>query len=183
VQRAEDEATAANDAFLQSQSSVDALRYGQAIAVNGFVFPVAGPHAYTDTFGAPRMPGTPYAHKHQGNDIFAALGTPLVACERGVVININTDFLGGQGLWVVGLSGTRYYYAHLSAYAAGLHNNQVVEAGDVIGYVGDTGNAKGGAMHLHFEIHPNGGPAIDPYPLLKAADDAAAAAATAASPG
>lgn len=177
VQDAEVEAAAANEAFTQSQVSVNDLRSGQAIAVNGFVFPVAGPHAFTDTFGAPRMPGTPYAHKHQGNDIFAPLGTPLVACERGVVFHINTDFLGGQGLWVVGESGTRYYYAHLSAYAPGLHEDQVVEAGDLVGFVGDTGNARGGPMHLHFEIHPNGGPAIDPYPLLKAADDAAHAAA------
>ena len=181
VQSAQSEASAANDAFTQSQSSVDALRYGQAIAVNGFVFPVAGPHSFTDTFGAPRMPGTPFAHKHQGNDIFADLGTPLVACERGVVFHMSTDFLGGLGLWVVGESGTRYYYAHLSQFAAGLHDGQVVEGGDLVGYVGDTGNAKGGAMHLHFEIHPNGGPAIDPYALLKAADDAAQAAGVARS--
>lgn len=182
VSSAQAEAAAAAGVHLEFQTVVDSLRAGAVIAVNGFVFPVAAPHSFTDTFGAPRMPGTQYAHKHQGNDVFAAYGSPLVACERGVIVRVSVDLLGGVGLWIAGESGTRYYYAHLSAYAAELHNGQVVDAGDLVGFVGNSGNAATTPSHLHFEIHPNGGPAIDPYALLKAADDAAQAAANATTP-
>jgi peptidoglycan LD-endopeptidase LytH len=68
---------------------------------------------------------------------------------------------------VKGESGTYYYYAHLAAFADGMHEGKVVDAGDLVGYVGDTGNAKGGAPHLHFEIRPGGGAPVNPYPLLQ----------------
>lgn len=152
---------------------VAAAKAGGVAALGGFVFPVAGPHSFADTFGAPRMFGTPYAHLHQGNDIFAAQGTPLVACERGVLIRVGTDTLGGTKLWLVGASGTRYYYAHLSGYAPEVTEGLVVNAGQVVGFVGNTGNALTTPAHLHFEIHPNGGAAVDPYPILKAVDEAA----------
>ncbi|WP_217550886.1 M23 family metallopeptidase, partial [Pantoea sp. GbtcB22] len=76
--------------------------------------------------------------------------------------------LGGQQLWLKGESGTSYYYAHLSAYAPDLKVGQLVDAGTLVGLVGHTGDAYG--PHLHFEVHPGGGPAIDPYPILVAAD-------------
>jgi murein DD-endopeptidase MepM/ murein hydrolase activator NlpD len=136
------------------------------------VFPVAGPHSYSDTFGAPRMFGTSYAHLHQGTDIFASSGTPLVAVERGVVFSMGSDVLGGTKLWLQGASGTKYYYAHLSAFAEGMASGTVVSAGDVVGFVGNTGNAATTPAHCHFEVHPNGGPAVNPYPLLKIVDDA-----------
>jgi murein DD-endopeptidase MepM/ murein hydrolase activator NlpD len=144
---------------------------GSEIVISGFVFPVGDPHAFGDSFGAPRMMGTGYEHAHQGTDIMAPAGTPLLAVERGIITEMGTDVLGGTKLWLKGESGTYYYYAHLSAFAEGLTNGALVEAGDIVGLVGDTGNAKGGAPHLHFEIHPDGGVAVNPYPLLKVIDD------------
>lgn len=141
---------------------------GQAIAVGGFVFPVGAPFNFASTFGAPRMVGTPYEHTHQGTDIFATEGTPLYATARGVIARKAVAVLGGNKLWLVAADGTQYYYAHLTSYADGIEDGTVVEAGQVIGYVGDTGNAKGTPPHVHFEIHPGGGPAFDPYPILDA---------------
>lgn len=166
----------ADAALVAKQVQAAAAKAGGTAAAAGFTFPVGGPHSYSDTFGAARMFGTPYAHLHQGTDIFAASGTPLLACERGVVTRMGTDRLGGTKLWIVGASGTRYYYAHLSAFAPGLVDGAVVNPGDVVGFVGNTGNALTTPAHLHFEVHPDGGPAINPYPLLRAFDDAATAA-------
>ena len=138
------------------------------VAISGFAFPVAEPHNFISSFGFPRSGG----RLHQGNDIFAPYGTPLFACERGIVTRMGTDSLGGIKLWITGESGTSYYYAHLSAFALGVVDGTIVEPGTVVGFVGNTGNAITTPPHLHFEIHPNGGPAIDPYPILKAADEA-----------
>ena len=153
-------------ATLQEQLSF--VLSGQAIALGGFVFPVGAPFNFASTFGAPRMTGTKYEHTHQGNDIFAPGGTPLYATSRGVIARKAVAVLGGNKLWLVAADGTQYYYAHLSAYADGVEDGAVVEAGQVLGYVGDTGNARGTPPHLHFEIHPAGGAAIDPYPILDA---------------
>ena len=146
--------------------TLQVLEAGSQIVITGFVFPVADPHTFSSTFGAPRSGG----RTHEGADIFAPRWTPLVAAERGVIDNVGTGTLGGTKLWVIGESGTQYYYAHLQAYADGVTDGTLVEAGDVIGYTGDTGNAVGTPTHLHFEIHPGGGDAIDPYPLLHAVD-------------
>jgi murein DD-endopeptidase MepM/ murein hydrolase activator NlpD len=162
----------ADSQLLAKQIQLAAVRAGSNVVGGGFVFPIAGPHSFSDTFGAPRMFGTAYAHLHQGTDVFAASGTPLVAVERGVLIQIGSDVLGGTKLWLVGASGTRYYYAHLSAFAEGVAEGKVVAAGDVVGFVGNTGNAATTPAHLHFEVHPNGGPAVNPYPLLRIVDDA-----------
>jgi murein DD-endopeptidase MepM/ murein hydrolase activator NlpD len=162
----------ADSALLAKQIQVAAVKAGGAVIGGGFVFPVGGAHSFSDTFGAPRMFGTAYAHLHQGTDIFASSGTPLLAVERGVVIQMGSDVLGGTKLWLVGASGTRYYYAHLSAFAEGMSENTLVKAGDVVGFVGNTGNAATTPAHLHFEVHPGGGPAVNPYPLLKIVDDA-----------
>ncbi|HUP86019.1 MAG TPA: peptidoglycan DD-metalloendopeptidase family protein [Acidimicrobiales bacterium] len=162
----------ADSQLLAKQIQLAAVRAGSNVVGGGFVFPVGGAHSFSDTFGAPRMFGTSYAHLHQGTDIFAASGTPLLAVERGVLISIGSDVLGGTKLWLVGASGTRYYYAHLSAFAEGVADGKVVSAGDVVGFVGNTGNAATTPAHCHFEVHPNGGPAVNPYPLLKIVDDA-----------
>lgn len=146
--------------------TLEVVEAGSDIVISGFVFPVADPHTFSSTFGAPRSGG----RTHQGADIFAPMGTPLVASERGIIDNMGTGSLGGIKLWLVGESGTEYYYAHLIAYADGITDGRLVEAGDVIGYVGNTGNAISTPPHLHYEIHPGGGDAIDPYPLLHAVD-------------
>ena len=141
---------------------------GGNVVIHGFVFPVAKPHTFSEDFGDPRLPGTPFAHFHQGCDVVAAEGTELYAAERGVITQISGSTLGGNGLWLKGESGTAYYYAHLSAYEPRLRVGQVVNAGDLVGFVGHTGDAYG--PHLHFEVHPGGGIAIDPYPILVAAE-------------
>lgn len=157
-----------NEALIKIQASFDAASQGLAIAVNGWVFPVQPPFSFVDTFGAPRMFGTKYAHSHQGIDIFAPSGAPLRAVSRGVIARKGQAVLGGNKLWLVAADGTQYYYAHLSAFVEGVDDGTVVEAGQVIGFVGNTGNAITTPAHLHFEIHPGGGPAINPFPTLDA---------------
>lgn len=139
--------------------------YAAAVKIDGFVFPVGGPHAYTDNFGDYRSGG----RTHQGIDIFALRGTPAVAAMDGTIITAGTQSLGGIVLRLRGKDGSVYSYAHLNGYASGISEGVSVKAGQTIGYVGSTGNAEGGAPHLHFEIHPGGGPAIDPYAILRGA--------------
>jgi murein DD-endopeptidase MepM/ murein hydrolase activator NlpD len=144
---------------------------GSEIVIKGFVFPVGEPYSFIDSWGYPRMVGTEYEHGHQGVDIMAPFDTPLYAVERGIVTRLGTDVLGGTKLWLKGQSGTYYYYAHLKSYAEGMGEGTLVDAGDVVGFVGDTGNAQGGAPHLHFQVHPNGGEPVNPYGLLRVVAD------------
>jgi murein DD-endopeptidase MepM/ murein hydrolase activator NlpD len=161
----------ARRANVVAQYDLAVLAAGSDIVIRGFVFPVGEPYSFGDSFGAPRMMGTEYEHAHQGTDILAPTGTPLFAAERGLVARMGVDVLGGTKLWIKGESGTYYYYAHLSAFAEGIHDGQLVEPGEIVGYVGDTGNARGGPPHLHFQVHPHGGAAVNPYPLLKVVSD------------
>jgi septal ring factor EnvC (AmiA/AmiB activator) len=128
--------------------------------VNGLYFPVAGPHSYVNDWGAPRSVG----RTHKGCDVMANYGTPCVAITSGRVVQRSG---GNAGLYIFlyGDNGHLYYYMHLQGFAA----SGRVSAGQVIGYVGDTGNARG-CPHLHFEFHPNGGGPVNPYPLLVAID-------------
>ena len=121
--------------------------------------PVAGPRAFADTWGAARSGG----RTHQGVDLISPAGTPLVAMESGR-IEFRSNKLGGLTLRLYGNSGTRYYYAHLSRYEGG---NRTVNKGDVVGYIGRTGNTT--TNHLHLQIHPGGGQPINPYPITRAA--------------
>ena len=130
----------------------------------GFTFPVYGAHDYTDTFGAARA-DTGF---HEGNDIFAAAGTPIVAVTSGTLNRVGTLKVSGNRLWVKSDRGDSFFYAHLSAFAADDHNGLRVKAGQVIGFVGSTGDAEKTPPHLHFEVHPGDGPAVDPYPFLRA---------------
>jgi murein DD-endopeptidase MepM/ murein hydrolase activator NlpD len=149
----------------------------------GYVFPVYGPASFGDSFGAPR-PNVPGGW-HHGEDIFARAGTPLLAVADGTLHTIGFNKIGGFRLWLRDTSGNEFYYAHLSAYSPLAVEGRRVEAGDVVGFVGDTGDADGGTPHLHFEIHPAAmaglgyDGVVAPYPILLAwrrADDVSFAA-------
>jgi murein DD-endopeptidase MepM/ murein hydrolase activator NlpD len=135
-----------------------------------YVFPVYGPSSYIDTFGAARSDVT----YHHGDDIFGQLGQPLVACADGTVFSVGWNKIGGNRLWIVDAEGNQFYYAHLSAFATTAVNGAHVKAGQVVGFMGHTGDAEGTPVHLHFEIHPvsllylgyDG--AVDPTPYLDA---------------
>ena len=124
----------------------------------GMACPVAGPRSFADTWGAPRSGG----RSHEGVDMMAPGGTPLVAVEAGSA-TFKSNRLGGNAVWITGSSGTKYYYAHLSSWEG---SSRTVSQGEVIGYVGSTGNTS--VNHLHFEVHPNGGRAVNPYPYVRA---------------
>lgn len=137
----------------------------------GFAFPVQAPYSYVDSWGAPRMVGTEYYHRHEGTDVFALRGTPVVAVVDGVVERVGTAVLGGIKLWLRSPDdGWTYFYAHLSGYAPGIQDGLRVRKGEVVGYVGDTGNARGTPPHLHFEAHVPAGRATNPYPILRRVD-------------
>jgi murein DD-endopeptidase MepM/ murein hydrolase activator NlpD len=145
-----------------SRQRIRVSREGSFSLRGGFIFPVAGPHAYSNDWGDPRDGG----RRHQGNDIFALRGTPVVAVVSGSV-RAHRSGNAGKMLYLYGSDGNTYEYMHLDGFAV---SEGSVSAGQVIGYVGSTGNARGGSPHLHFEIHPGGGGPINPYSILRAAE-------------
>ena len=138
----------------------------------GYVFPVYGDSSFSDTYGAAR--GDVSGGWHHGDDIFAPLGAPLLAVAHGTVFSVGWNKVGGWRLWLRDDQGWEYYYAHLSAYSPLAVNGAVVNAGDVLGFVGNTGDAEGTPYHLHFEVHPVGllglgyDGAVDPTKYLDA---------------
>jgi murein DD-endopeptidase MepM/ murein hydrolase activator NlpD len=143
------------------------IREGQRLIIPGqqWLCPVRGgagvPVSTVHNYEAPR----PGGRKHQGNDIFAPAGTPIVAPVGGSLRHVRGN-IGGNAFYLAGDDGTTYYGAHMDSYVASPGR---VGAGNVIGRVGSTGNAAGLSPHLHFEAHPNGGAAVDPWPLLSRA--------------
>ena len=116
----------------------------------GYVFPVYGPASFVDTFGA----GRAVVGWHHGEDIFAPMGAPVLAVARGALFSVGWNDIGGLRLWLRDDQGNEFYYAHLSAYSPLAIDGARVEPGDVIGFVGNSGDAETTPPHLHFEIHP-----------------------------
>ena len=133
---------------------------GPAFIAGGgsWMCPVQGPRAFTNDWGDPRSGG----RRHQGTDILAPRGTPVVASVSGSVRGHNSS-LGGISYYLQGDDGNEYFGTHLDSLSGASGR---VSQGTVVGYVGNTGNARGGPTHLHFEIHPGGGRAVNPYPTL-----------------
>ena len=146
------------------------LRVHPKLTAGHYVFPVYGPSSYVDTFGAARAD----VSYHHGDDIFGQLGQPLLAVADGTIFSVGWNKIGGNRLWLLDKQGNQFYYAHLSAFSTAAVNGAEVKAGQVVGFMGNTGDAEGTPPHLHFEIHPvsflylgyDG--AVDPTPYLDA---------------
>ncbi|GMQ85157.1 MAG: hypothetical protein BMS9Abin07_0722 [Acidimicrobiia bacterium] len=129
-------------------------------STSGVICPVAGSSWFIDTWGAPRSGG----RTHKGVDMAATYGTNLVAMNSGKV-RLNWNSLGGRQVYIYSGDGNFYYYAHLSGYAPGLANGQRVSKGQLLGYVGTTGNATASVLHLGLGLI--GGALVNPYPTVR----------------
>lgn len=134
------------------------------VVTDGKTCPVNAATSYTDSWGSPRSGG----RSHEGVDMMAARGAPLVAIESGTVTRTSDSSLGGISIYLTGASGNRYYYAHLDSLADGIAGGTSVSVGDLVGLNGSSGNASYAAPHLHFQYAPPGGDWVNPYPLVKA---------------
>lgn len=137
-------------------------RASGSVQVGSFICPFTpGRTQFTNSWGAPRSGG----RGHRGTDMFAPWNEPMYAVAAGTVY-IRSGGLGGKVVWLTANNGVAYYYAHLNDW--NVSNGQRVSQGQTIGFNGDSGNARGGRPHLHFEIHPGGrgSPAVNPYPTL-----------------
>ena len=118
-----------------------------------------------DTWGSARSQG----RSHEGIDIMAERGTKVYSATEGLVADLRNNNLGGKVIWILGPSGSWHYYAHLDGHKRGLNVGDYVHKGDLIGYVGNTGNARHTAPHLHYGIYLNGKGrgAVNPYSYLR----------------
>lgn len=145
-----------------------------------YAFSCAGERANTDYYVQSR-PDLAHASGHLGNDIFGERGTPVVAASNGTIAYVANEAVGGLNVGIVDTCGWTTYYAHLDSIEPGLARGQTISAGDPIGAMGNTGSARGTAVHLHFSLYPDGRYAggIDPFPHLR---ERAASACAAAEP-
>jgi murein DD-endopeptidase MepM/ murein hydrolase activator NlpD len=143
--------------------AIYAMRLASMPAPEMVAMPVSGvrPKGLRDTWHGARSGG----RKHEGIDIFAKRGTEVQSATEGIVLRVGDNQLGGHVVWVLGPGAQRHYYAHLDRFADVAAGMQV-QAGTVLGYVGNTGNAAGTPPHLHYGVYGNGG-AINPYPILQ----------------
>jgi len=137
----------------RARATHEPLKVTPPLALPHYVFPVVGESAYADTYGAFRsdVPG----NWHHGDDIFAPLGTPVVAVCDGTINRVGWEKIGGWRLWVRDSAGDQFYYAHLSGYVPSDLRSNRVRAGEVVGFIGNTGDAFTTLPHLHFEVHPH----------------------------
>jgi murein DD-endopeptidase MepM/ murein hydrolase activator NlpD len=135
----------------------------QAMVLGLGHLPVAGAAHWVHDWLHPRR--GPPVHLHQGTDVWAAMGTPLRAPYAGR-LRYEDAGLGGLAAYITTADGTYYFLAHMAGTAPGLESGALVTQGQIVGFVGDSGNARGGPAHLHFEVHPRGGAAVDPKPIL-----------------
>ena len=149
---------------LQFKGAKAAARVSRFGDFDSFTLPVS-PSAFANTWGAPRSGG----RRHKGTDVMAPCGAPVVAVTNGVINDMHAGGAGGIMLWLRAGNGDVFFYSHLRGYASGSHSGKRVTTGELIAYNGNTGNARGGPCHVHFEWHPGGGSPVNPYPLLRAA--------------
>ncbi|MGQ0743970.1 MAG: M23 family metallopeptidase [Acidimicrobiales bacterium] len=151
--------------LLAALAALEPLGVGtqDAIAVGMGSFPVGGSARYRDDWLEPRF--TPYPHPHMGTDVFAARGTPVRSPADGV-LRFTNESTGGKSAYVTTADRTYFYMTHLDGFNQRLRSGQAVKRGEVVGYVGSTGNAAGSSPHLHFQVHPRGGAPVNPKPFL-----------------
>ncbi len=162
ARQAAEAAAAAAEAAAQASASAGGGASAAPVDAGGKACPQDNPRSFTDTWGAPRSGG----RRHQGTDIFGTRGGNVFAIVDGTVAFTRTGGISGLFLGLQGDDGNLYYYIHLQDFVAS--PGQRVSAGELIGHNGDTGNARGTTPHIHFEVHPGGGAAVNPYPLLRA---------------
>ena len=158
ARKADEERQAREKAAESAGSRGTTTPSGQA-ASSGLICPIDGPVSFVDSWHAPRP-----RNIHVGVDLMSPRGTPNVAVVSGSITQ-KAGATSGNGVYLHGDNGDLYYYFHLDAYAGGPRQ---VSQGEVVGYVGNTGDASGGATHTHFEIHPGGGGPVNPYPAVRA---------------
>ena len=143
-----------------------APRVPKRLTGQGYTFPVYGKATAADDFGAARAD----TGVHEGNDVFAPFGAPVLAVADGTVHRVGTLPISGNRLWLHTAAGDAFFYAHLSAFSPDAENGREVKAGTVLGFTGNTGDAEPTPPHVHFEIHPGGEAedAIDPHAILLA---------------
>lgn len=132
---------------------------------SAFTLPIGGAQAFANTWGARRSGG----RRHKGTDVMAPCGAPVVAVTDGVIGNLHNRGNAGIMAYLTASNGDVFFYAHLKSYAPGIQNGSRVTVGQKIGLNGNTGNARGGPCHVHFEWHKGGGGPVNPYPLLNSA--------------